>query len=155
MNNVRHSAERINIEGSIEFNLSMAQYTSFRVGGPAEIFIHPKNWQDVRKAMLWAEEEGLPFFLLGGGANILVADKGIPGIVVHTGGLDKIEINDTDVTAEAGAEISMVVQRAADAGLTGLEFIYRMPGSVGGSCLDERPLLRGFPERASCMGGPS
>jgi UDP-N-acetylmuramate dehydrogenase len=133
MNNVRHSAERINIEGSVEFNVPMAPYTSFRVGGPAEIFIHPKNWHDVQRAMVWARKEGLPFFLLGGGANILVADRGIPGVVVHSRGLDTIEIDGSLVSAEAGAEISLVAERSAEAELTGLEFIYRMPGSVGGA----------------------
>ncbi len=133
MNNVRHSAERINIEGSIEFDVPMAPYTSFRVGGPAEIFIHPKNWQDVQHAMVWADTQGLPFFLLGGGANILVADEGIPGVVVHTRSLNGIEIDGSLVTAEAGAEISLVAESAAGADLTGLEFIFRMPGSVGGA----------------------
>ncbi|ORC32814.1 UDP-N-acetylenolpyruvoylglucosamine reductase [Marispirochaeta aestuarii] len=133
MNNVRHSAERINIEGSIEFDVPMAPYTSFRVGGPAEIFIHPKNWQDVQRAMVWADTQGLSFFLLGGGANILVADEGIPGVVVHTRSLNGIEIDGSLVTAEAGAEISLVAESAAGADLTGLEFIFRMPGSVGGA----------------------
>ncbi|WP_319561128.1 UDP-N-acetylmuramate dehydrogenase [Marispirochaeta sp.] len=133
MNNVRHSAERINIEGSINFDVPMIPYTTFRVGGPAEIFVQPKNWQDVHKARKWAAEERLSFFLLGGGANILVADRGVPGVVVHTAGLEKVSVDGTSVSAEAGAEISGVAEAAASAGLTGLEFIYRMPGSVGGA----------------------
>lgn len=111
----------------------MRDFTSFRVGGPAELFIEVADWGDLFTLKSLAAEEGVGFTLIGGGANILVADEGISGITAATTGLKNIALSDAGLCAEAGAEISEVSAAAAEAGLSGLEFIYRMPGSVGGA----------------------
>ena len=133
VNNVSDLAERINIGGSVEMERPLAELTTFRVGGPAEIFVTPAGWEDLRRTRAWAAENGLPFLLIGGGANLLIADEGVRGVVATTAPLTRIEIDGTTVVAEAGAEISAVSDAAGGAELTGLEFIYRMPGSVGGA----------------------
>jgi UDP-N-acetylmuramate dehydrogenase len=133
VNTVRDLAERINITGSVEPGRPLAELTTFRVGGPAELLVTPADWEDLCRLKTSAEESGLPFFLLGGGANILVADAGISGVVASTREFTAISVDGQTLTAEAGAAISDASAAAGAAGLSGLEFIYAMPGSVGGA----------------------
>lgn len=136
MINVRHLIERINIASSasrLSERRDMRDLTSFRVGGPAELFAEPQSWNELFRLKEWAADQGVGFTLIGGGANILVADEGIPGLTATTTTLAGISRTDEGLCAEAGAEISAVSAEAAELGLSGLEFIYRMPGSVGGA----------------------
>ena len=133
MNNVRHPAERINIEDFLEEGRSLADLTTFKVGGPARYFLKADSWQAVSAARNWAGEQNLPFLLIGGGANLLVSDKGFPGVAVSTTGLNTIYIDGNSLIAEAGVEVSGMCETAEKQGLSGLEFIYRMPGTIGGA----------------------
>lgn len=116
----------------------MAAHTTFRVGGPADILIRPVTVADLRSCLLWARQEHVGVFTLGGGANILVADKGIRGLVVDMTGLQDCNFHPDGDTAmimdiQAGLAVSQAASLAAERGLGGLDFIYSMPGSVGGA----------------------
>ncbi len=126
-------AEKINISGEVRLHESMHLHTSFRIGGPADIYTLPADEDDLGRLLSTAREEEFPLQIIGGGANLLVADAGIRGLVVDLSSLSEIRVDGQGLYAEAGASISSASEAAAEAGLTGLEFIYKMPGSTGGA----------------------
>lgn len=112
----------------------MSRHTTFRVGGAAEYFVEPANLEEVRGVLQLSQAYGLPVFVLGNGSNLLVRDGGIRGIVLHLGKLfQKIWVQGTEVTAQAGALLSTVAVTALNNSLTGLEFAAGIPGSMGGA----------------------
>ena len=112
----------------------MSRHTTFRVGGAAEYFVEPANLEEVRGVLQLSQAYGLPVFVLGNGSNLLVRDGGIRGIVLHLGKLfQKISVQGTEVTAQAGALLSTVAATALSNSLTGLEFAAGIPGSMGGA----------------------
>lgn len=115
------------------FDEPLASHTTYRVGGPADVLVRPHDSQDALAVLRFARNEHLPLFVLGGGANILVSDNGIRGIVLGMTSLDGVHISGTSVECWAGSNMSEASWLAAKAGLAGLEFIFSMPGSVGGA----------------------
>lgn len=111
----------------------MRDHTTFRVGGPADVYARPAHREDVITLLAAAREHGVPWFVLGGGANILVADDGIRGIVIDMGSIAHCDHRGTTLIAGAGLPVSDASAYAADHALAGLDFIYSMPGSVGGA----------------------
>ena len=111
----------------------LKDHTTFAIGGPADFYLEPKNTEEMVAAVRFAHGAGLPFFILGGGANVLVADKGVRGLVINTASFKDIRVEGNDLIAESGAPISDASARAAEAGLGGLAFLYSMPGSTGGA----------------------
>ena len=111
----------------------MAGHTSFEIGGPADVFLVPRSYAELTLCLEVVKRYAPPFFLLGGGTNILVADRGIRGVVIATGGLNHITIDSTTLIAQTGAQVRDVCCAAAEAALSGLEFIHGMPGSIGGA----------------------
>jgi UDP-N-acetylmuramate dehydrogenase len=115
----------------------MSLHTSFRIGGPADVLLRPQDPQELGLLFCRLRQEGLPVFILGAGANILVSDRGIRGAVMELGALKAMAVQERGeealLSAEAGAAISDASALALQHGLSGLEFIYSMPGSVGGS----------------------
>ena len=112
----------------------MAAHTSFRIGGPAEVFVRASCAQDVAAARRAAERTGAPFLVVGRGSNLLVADEGLPGVVVQIGeGLSDVSAEGTTLVAQAGATNEAVAAAALDAGLAGYEFASGIPGSIGGA----------------------
>ena len=134
---LKNSVPKINIAGELWLNEAMAGHTPFRVGGPADVYAIPENLADLRSLVHWAESESVPFFVLGGGANILVSDAGIRGLVIDMKKFNGISTSGTAkgvvLHAGAGLAVSDASAWAADRGLSGLEFIYAMPGSVAGA----------------------
>lgn len=130
---LREWARKINIAGEIRADEPLAAHTTFRVGGPADLFARPANANDVAVLLAWANEHAVPWFTLGGGSNILVSDRGVRGLVIDTTSLSGVGVEGTMLTAGAGEAISDVAAFAADHGLAGLDFIYAMPGSTGGA----------------------
>ena len=123
-------------KNNIQFseNEAMASHTSFKIGGGADLFVCPDSVDKLRFALSFAKEKGLPYFILGNGSNLLVSDKGIEGVVLSTSCLKKLTLTDEEtVFAEAGATLASLCVFAKDNGLTGLEFAYGIPGSVGGA----------------------
>ncbi len=130
---VRKLAEKINIAGSIRLSEPMSLHTTFEIGGPADIYAAPATKEDLRYLVRFSREHSLSRLVIGGGANILVADAGIRGLVIDISKLDTVTREGNSLIVEAGRPISDVSLRAAEEGLSGLEFIYRMPGSTGGA----------------------
>ena len=130
---LREWARKINIAGEIRTDEPLAGHTTFRVGGPADLFARPADARDVATLLAWANEHEIPWFTIGGGSNILVSDRGVRGLVIDTTSLSGVRVEGTTLTAGAGEPVSDVAAFAADHGLAGLDFIYAMPGSTGGA----------------------
>lgn len=115
----------------------MARHTTFRIGGPAEALVAPANREDFVRLIEDAKGEGIPAFILGGGANLLVGDRGIRGLVLDTSALASIDDgaakSEGILVAEAGLSVDRLCEAARDRGLSGLATFYGMPGSVGGA----------------------
>ncbi len=114
-------------------DLPLSRYSSFRIGGEGEIGIFPKDKSELIFCLSEAKKYSLPCRILGKGSNILFGDGYIDGVFIFTEKLCNIEINGTCIYAEAGATLASVSAKAAEAGLSGLEFARGIPGSVGGA----------------------
>ncbi len=117
----------------IETRIPLKKHTSFRVGGPADIFLTPFNIQALRKTLKITDTSGIQVLFLGKGSNIIVSDKGFRGIVIHMLKLNKIEVNNNLITAESGITLSALANHALEHGLGGLEFASGIPGTLGGA----------------------
>lgn len=124
---------RDSIEKRIQHSVSLAPYTTFRIGGPATYFIQPVSIEEFGVALEWTLGKKIPFFVLGGGANILVHDRGFDGLVIHTGKLTGIAVEKQSIHAECGLAVDRLVDTAMNHGLSGLEFAAGLPGTVGGA----------------------
>ena len=113
----------------------MKNHTSFKIGGPAAALCVPKDRQQLRELVGFVQREGVDSWYIGSGSNLLVSDAGLNGIaILLDGGFDgEIEVDGTVLLAPAGKKLSAVCAAACAAGLTGLEFAYGIPGSVGGA----------------------
>ncbi len=116
-------------------NCPMSPYTTFHIGGEADVLVSPKNREELKQSLLLAKQHGLPIMMLGKGSNLLVSDNGIEGVVIHLGeGFDEIELTDENtVVCGAGASLAALCSFALSNSLCGLEFAYGIPGSVGGA----------------------
>lgn len=120
----------------IKKNVALAEYTTFKIGGPAKYFFAVKNKNEVIKAIEWAKNKNLPFFILGGGSNLLVSDKGYNGLVIKIQNSNlKIQNynSKSKIICEAGRPLSSLVEEAAKNNLTGIEWAVGIPGTVGGA----------------------
>ena len=121
-------------EAKVLANEPMASHTTFRIGGPADYFVMPETVEELRDILALCKEEGLPYFILGNGSNLLVGDKGFRGVVIQLyKNFDGLSIEGTRVTAKSGAMLIRVAKEAGKAGLTGLEFASVIPGTIGGA----------------------
>ncbi len=113
----------------------MSRHTTFRVGGPADYYVTPKDTEGLREVISLCRAEGLPYLIIGNGSNLLCSDSGYRGAVVDlTRAMNSIQAEgDCALRACAGASLSAVSRLAAQRGLTGLEFAAGIPGSVGGA----------------------
>lgn len=125
-----------NISGTVVTDEPLSRYTSYRLGGPADIFVTPRTIDEVGVVVQIAAEAGVPVTVIGGGSNLLIADAGVRGVVVRIGrGLNRIEITEAEelVRVECGAPFPRLAKMAAQHGLAGLEFAGGIPGTVGGA----------------------
>jgi len=122
------------LKGQLNYHVSLAEYTSWRVGGAAEMLFIPADPEDLI-VFLKHLPETMPLLWLGLGSNVLIRDGGIGGAVVITqGALAGItQLNETMVRAEAGVSCAQIARYTARLGLTGLEFMAGIPGTVGGA----------------------
>ena len=112
----------------------MSKHTSFRIGGPADLFVQPANEEELWNALHLARQEKVPFFIMGNGSNLLVSDEGFRGMILHTGGMLKdISVEGDVIYAQAGALLSTVAKTALEHGLAGMEFAAGIPGTLGGA----------------------
>ena len=117
-----------------EWDVLMKNYTSFKIGGPADLFISPESEEQVSRIAAFCAENDIPVFVLGKGSNILVSDSGIRGAVLYMGNLCDIELFD-ECTVKSGSGLSLVqlCNFALHNSLSGLEFGFGIPGTVGGA----------------------
>jgi len=117
---------------SITKSLLLSPLTTLRVGGPADVCV-PRTLDELRLALEWCAETATPWRALGRGSNLLVSDDGVPGVVIHTRGLDSLAFGEDGlVVAGAGVRTSALLGRARDRGLGGLECLVGYPATVGG-----------------------
>ncbi len=118
----------------IHLNEPMADHTTFRVGGPADVYTEAADAGQLMALRSLCADEGVPCMVIGNGSNLLVSDKGYRGVVISlTGEFTSIEVEGNFVRAGAAAKLSAVARKALEASLSGLEFASGIPGSVGGA----------------------
>lgn len=115
-----------------EENVSLAEYTSFKIGGPAKYFYAAKTAWDIRRAVQIAKELNLAYYIIGGGNNILVSDQGFGGLVIRIMN-SEFRIADCEIFADAGINLGKLVIDSMNGGLTGLEWLIGIPGTLGGA----------------------
>ncbi len=116
----------------IRKNIPLAQYTTLKIGGAAKFFVEAKNEEEILEALKFAKEKHLPVFVLGGGSNILVSDKGFDGLVIKIHNTQHT-IHNTSIECGAGCQLSTIVNESVKAELAGLEWAAGIPGTVGGA----------------------
>lgn len=118
------------------FDEQMSQHTTFRIGGPADVFVMPENYEQIREVLRLCREEKLPFFVLGNGSNLLVSDSGYRGVIIQMDrNMEEIRVEGEEIHACAGALLSSVAVAARNASLTGFEFAGGIPGTIGGAAV--------------------
>lgn len=119
-------------EERIILNANMKEYTSFKIGGNADLLVTAKTKEEVEEILKISKKNNCPIFILGNGTNILVKDNGIRGIVLRNR-IDNIEINGEKVIVGAGVKNSVLAQKLLKAELSGFEFAAGIPGTIGGA----------------------
>ena len=128
----------------IQQNISLKDFTTFKIGGPTKYFAIVKNREDLREAIKFAKEKNCEIFILGGGSNVLISDKGFNGLAIKMENTDyKIDKENEIIIADSGLPLVKLVEIARDSELSGFEWAYEIPGTVGGA-------IRG---NASAFGG--
>ena len=123
----------IKVDGRLQEGEILSGHTSFRIGGPADLFAVPDTLEEAVRIAALCARESVPCHVLGGGTNILVSDKGVRGVVMDLTLLSGLRADDTLVTALGGTPVSALAEFALARGLAGMEFAYALPGSVGGA----------------------
>ncbi len=125
---------RSSMRGEVLFGEPMSNHTSFGVGGPADAVVIPLDYEDVLGVFDYASKMHVPVLVVGGGTNILMGDLGFRGIVMKIGrGLDEIVWDGDSLIAGGGASLSLLVTEGVKRNLSGFEFCYGIPGTVGGA----------------------
>ncbi len=153
--------EKVFGSNRIRIGEPMSAHTTFKIGGPAEYYVDTDKTDDIVKAVQITKKLGIPFFIFGGGSNIIVADHGIKGLVLKnncrkfdvmtmSGRVrdQKIDVDKALVYAESGVIMSQLVRFAIDQGLGGLEWQFGLPGTVGGAvCMNSN-----YPRKGAYVG---
>ena len=121
-------------EEGLKLQEPMKEHTTFRVGGPADVFLMPKDAEELKGAIEVLKKHDVPMMVIGNGSNLLVRDKGIRGAVIQIyNRMAEITVDGEMMDVQGGALLSAVAAKAADESLTGLEFASGIPGSIGGA----------------------
>lgn len=123
-------------------NFELAPLLNYQVGGSADYFVSVSSKIELRTALNWSRQRGIDFFILGGGTNILVSDKGYRGLIIKIN-FNQLHFNENNLYAGAGVLMSDLVRVSIDHGFAGLEWAAGLPGTLGGA-------IRG---NAGCFGG--
>ena len=112
----------------------LSEHTTFEIGGPADLYVMPEDIDELRDVIDLCREKDLPFFVLGRGSDLLVSDEGYRGVIVGLAdGLTGVDVDEKEMTCEAGVTLKEAAEMACELGLTGLEFACGIPGTVGGA----------------------
>lgn len=118
----------------ISLDEPMSKHTYFGVGGPAQVFVSPNDIEQIKEIYLLCQENKIPIFILGNGTNLLISDKGVNGVVIKPA-LNGISMNGSNIEVETGYALSHLVLNAINEGLSGLEGLIGIPGSIGGAVI--------------------
>jgi len=119
--------------GEILYNYRLSEHTTMRVGGEADIAVIPKNADMLCFAVKLCVDLGIKYTVIGRGSNIVCRDDGYRGVIIETGKLSAISVNGNEIYADAGASLNALSKTALDNALSGVEFAFGIPGSVGGA----------------------
>ncbi|MGN1317472.1 MAG: UDP-N-acetylmuramate dehydrogenase [Lachnospirales bacterium] len=134
MENVVNEYKRLLGDSSVIISEPMSKHTTFRIGGNADIFVMPKNEDEILDSIKIAKENNLPYYIIGNGSNILVKDNGFRGVIIQLfKNFNKIETNKNIIKAQSGALLSAVAKTALNHSLTGMECLSGIPGTIGGA----------------------
>jgi UDP-N-acetylmuramate dehydrogenase len=121
------------LRGTARENEPLAPHTTWGIGGPAALWAEPVDRDDLRQLVRSCAAMGVPFFVMGAGSNVLINDAGFPGVVVSLCRLAQVRLSGTRVAAGAGLSLRTLVRETMTAGLSGLECVCGVPGTVGGA----------------------
>lgn len=126
------------VQGRVLRQAPLSQFTSFRIGGPADAIAEPGGLQELKDLITYLREEKIPRIVLGAGTNVLFHDRGFRGAVVRTNQLKRMDflsdgLKTVRITVSAGMPLPQLVKRTCDLGWTGLENLWGIPGSFGGA----------------------
>jgi len=122
------------LRGRVLLDEPMSRHTTFGIGAPADALVYPETEEDLRRAIDWFRERSIPFKVIGNGSNLLVGDPGIRGGVIKlTRAFKQISFSGNTMLVGAGAKLACVIAAAAEHGLSGLESMMGIPGTVGGA----------------------
>ena len=122
--------------GEIRLKERLADYTTLKVGGPCRALVRPPDLESLRRLIEVLGDVSVPYFPLGGGSNLLVSDDGFDGVVIATDALQEWETDPpAGLTVGAGVVTARVVKWAVRSGLSGMEGLTGVPGSIGGACV--------------------
>ncbi len=123
------------LEKIVEANYPLAKHTWYGLGGPADYFIRPESVDQLKNVALRCNENGIRIYVLGFGSNLLISDEGLRAAVIKLDSdqFQKVEFDGEEVTAWAGADLSKLVLTCVEKGLSGIEALTGIPGSIGGA----------------------
>lgn len=134
------------IKGAVNFDELMSRHTTFKIGGPADVFVCPEDVDDLRDILRYAGSHKTDHFIIGGGSKLLVGDKGIRGFVISLAApaFNGIEFDGETAVAGCGIKIYELIKKMAEKDMGGLEFLAGIPGTLGGALT----MNAGWPSRA-------
>ena len=139
------------VKGEVRFDEPMAEHTTFKIGGPADIWTIPKNKDDLKEIIQFSRKKSISLFVVGNGSNLLVSDRGVRGIVVklNSSHFNKIRFLSASsgwvtLAAGAGASLKRLLRTCLNRGIGGCEFLAGIPGTLGGAvAMNAGAALRG------------
>ena len=136
-NIIKDECKKQGIDSIIKYDEPLKNYTSLKIGGPADFFCSPNNIEDLKKVVSISNEYNIPLRVIGNGTNLLILDSGIRGLVINLNkGFKKIEFSDKIVKVGAGVSLVHLGKLALNRELSGLEFACNIPGVLGGAIIN-------------------
>lgn len=134
--NLAKTVEKLRESGvKCELSVPLSAHSSFKIGGPAAVFATPACEKQLKQTLKACAESGVKRLVLGNGSNVLFSDRGFNGVIISTSALSEITITEGFLSAGGGALLSRVCTAAREHSLTGMEFAYGIPGTVGGAAV--------------------
>lgn len=121
------------IKGRVKYGELLSQYTSLRVGGPSLVMVFPEDVEDLKTVLSFSANYKLPYFILGGGTNLLFRDEGFEGTVINLReSFKSVDFSGDEVTTGSGVYLQHFIEIALNAGFGGIEYLAGIPGTLGG-----------------------
>ncbi len=130
-----HRLMQIVGEDNVLVDEPMSEHTTFKIGGPADLFVTPDDADEIAEVLEACRAAEVPYFVLGCGSDLLVSDEGYRGVIISlTEGLVGVTVDGKEMSCQAGVGLREASEMACELGLSGLEFACGIPGSIGGAC---------------------